>query len=142
MSGRLKELNPYAAGSTPDAAGYYEGYGRYAQDVVIPSFLAAYGKKDPHTIPLFKNSNPNITSNPFNGLIPRPNWAITYNGLSKIPGLERIFTNVIIRHGYHSTLSMNSFNSALLYQDPFRVSYPYFRDTLTGNFIPTSSFRT
>jgi cell surface protein SprA len=31
---------------------------------------------------------------------------------------------------------MNSFNSALLYQDPFRVSYPYFRDTLTGNFIP------
>ena len=136
MSGRLKELNPYAAGSTPDAAGYYEGYGRYAQDVVIPSFLAAYGKKDPHTIPLFKNSNPNITSNPFNGLIPRPNWAITYNGLSKIPGLERIFTNVIIRHGYHSTLSMNSFNSALLYQDPFRVSYPYFRDTLTGNFIP------
>jgi cell surface protein SprA len=26
--------------------------------------------------------------------------------------------------------------TALLFQDPFGVSYPYFRDTLTGNFIP------
>ena len=65
-----------------------------------------------------------------------PNWAVTYNGLSKIGGLDRIFTNVIIRHGYHSTFGMNSFNTALLFQDPLRVSYPYFRDTLTGNFIP------
>jgi len=136
LSGRLKELNPYAAGSTQDAAGYYEGYGRYAQDVVIPSFLAAYGKKNPNTVTLFDNSNPNIRANPFKGLLPMPNWAVTYNGLSKIAGLERIFTNVIIRHGYHSTFGMNSFNTALLFQDPLRVSYPYFRDTLTGNFIP------
>ena len=75
-------------------------------------------------------------ANPFKGSVAKPNWTITYNGLSKIGGLERIFTNVIIRHGYHSTLGMNSFNTALLFQDPLRVSYPYFRDTLTGNFIP------
>ena len=31
---------------------------------------------------------------------------------------------------------MNSFNSALLFEDPFRVNYPGFIDTLTGNFIP------
>ena len=31
---------------------------------------------------------------------------------------------------------MNSFNTALLFQDPSRVGYPYFRDTLTGNYIP------
>jgi cell surface protein SprA len=31
---------------------------------------------------------------------------------------------------------MNSFNTALLFQDPNRVGYPYFRDTLTGNYIP------
>ena len=31
---------------------------------------------------------------------------------------------------------MNSFNTALLFADPFRVGYPSFRDTLTGNFIP------
>ena len=51
-------------------------------------------------------------------------------------GLDKIFTNFTIRHGYHSTLSMNSFNTALLFMDPFRTGYPYFRDPLTGNYIP------
>jgi cell surface protein SprA len=31
---------------------------------------------------------------------------------------------------------MNSFNTALLFQDPLRISYPSFRDSLTGNYIP------
>ncbi len=135
LSQRIGKLNPYQSGAI-DADGYYEGYGRYAQEVVIPSFLAAYGKKDPATVTLFKNGNPNIRSNPFKGLMPKPNWTVTYNGLSKISALEKIFSNVVIRHGYHSRLGMNSFNTALLFQDPFRVSYPFFRDTLTGNFIP------
>jgi cell surface protein SprA len=135
LSQRLAKLNPYQSGNK-GVDGYYEGYGRYAQDVVIPAFLAAYGKKDPGSVTLFKNNNPDIRANPFKGLLPRPNWTITYNGLSKIGGLEKIFSNVIIKHGYHSTLGMNSFNTALLFTDPFRVSYPYFRDTLTGNFIP------
>jgi cell surface protein SprA len=69
-------------------------------------------------------------------MIPRPNWNVAYNGLSRIPGLEKIFTNVTIRHGYNSTLSMNSFNTSLLFQDPLRVGYPSFRDSLTGNYVP------
>lgn len=56
--------------------------------------------------------------------------------MNRIKGIEKIFTNFIVRHGYNSTLSMNSFNSGLLFQDPFRVSYPSFVDTLTGNYIP------
>ncbi|MGZ8551685.1 MAG: T9SS outer membrane translocon Sov/SprA, partial [Chitinophagaceae bacterium] len=135
LSQRLAKQNPYQSGAI-DPDGYYKGYGRYAQEVVIPSFLAAYGKKDPGSVKLFKNSNPGIRSNPFRGLLPRPNWTVSYNGLSRIPGLDKIFSNVNIKHGYHSTLSMNSFNTALLFQDPFRVSYPAFVDTLTGNFIP------
>jgi cell surface protein SprA len=31
---------------------------------------------------------------------------------------------------------MNSFNTALLFLDPFRVGFPSFTDTLTGNYIP------
>jgi cell surface protein SprA len=31
---------------------------------------------------------------------------------------------------------MNSFNTALLFQDPLRVGYPSFIDSQTGNFIP------
>lgn len=129
LSKRLKDLNPYAFANGLRADGYYEGYTRYAQDVVIPAFLAAYTGKDPSKVALIKSSNPKMRSNPFSGIIPRPNWTVTYNGLSRLKGLEKIFTNVTIRHGYHSTLSMNSFNHALLFQDRFRVGYPEFIDT-------------
>jgi len=137
LSKRLAGQNPYQGGildaNDPE---YYKGYGRYSQDVVVPAFIAAYTNKDPMSVSLMSQSNPKITSNPFAGLIPRPNWSITYNGLSKIPGLDKIFSNVTIRHGYHSTLSMNSFNTALLFQDPFHIGYPYFVDPLSGNYIP------
>ena len=135
LSQRISKTNPYWNGITT-ADGYAEGYGRYAQDVLIPSFLAAYTDKDPMSIQLIKNANPNLRSNPFSKLVPRPNWNITYNGLSRIKGMEKIFTNFSIRHGYSSTLSMNSFNTALLFQDPFHVGMPYFRDDQTGNYIP------
>ncbi|MFI5133064.1 MAG: cell surface protein SprA [Chitinophagales bacterium] len=137
LSDKLSSLNQYA-GHVPDPndPGYYAGYGRYSQDVIIPAFIAAYTNKDPLSVKLTKNNNPNIRSNPFSGILPRPNWALTYNGLSRLKGLDKIFTNFTLRHGYHSTLSMNSFNTALLFQDPFHVGYPYFRDPLTGNLIP------
>jgi cell surface protein SprA len=132
---RLSRENGYSGGAqNPD--GYYKGYGRYSQDVLLPAFLAAYTNKDPNSISLVKNSNPNIKSNPFSGILPKPNWRITYNGLSRIPGMEKIFTNFTISHGYNSTLSMNHFESALLFRDDDRLGYPGFIDTLTGNFIP------
>jgi cell surface protein SprA len=137
LSQRLGPKNPYSTGAV-DAEGYWDGYGRYAQDVVIPAFIAAYTKRDPNSVPLIKNDNPKLNSNPFAGYIPRPNWSISYNGLSKIPGLEKIFSNVTIRHGYHSTLGMNSFNSALTFSDPFHVGFPSFIDTTAGQrrFVP------
>ncbi|HEY0059933.1 MAG TPA: cell surface protein SprA, partial [Flavisolibacter sp.] len=135
LSQRLGKENGYAP-DAPNPDGFVSGYGRYAQDVIIPAFLAAYTDKDPGSVKLIKNSNPKTRANPFSGLIPKPNWNITYNGLSRIPGLEKIFTNVTIRHGYSSNLSMNSFNTALLFQDPFRIGYPSFVDTQTGNYVP------
>lgn len=134
LSQRLGKGNGYSTGTSAD--GYAQGYGKYAQDVLIPSFIAAYTKKDPNSIPLIKETNPNIRSNPFAGIMPRPNWRITYNGLSKIEGLQQIFTNVTLSHAYTSNLSMNSFNSALLFNDPLLLGQPGFIDTLTGNFIP------
>ncbi|HUR12219.1 MAG TPA: cell surface protein SprA [Flavitalea sp.] len=135
ISQRLSSKNPYS-NNTPTADGYYLGYGRYAQDVILPAFIAAYTGKDPNTISLIKQTNPNIRSNPFTGIMPRPNWRITYNGLTRIPAMEKIFTSFTISHAYNSTLSMNSFNSALLFDDPFNFNFPGFIDTLTGNFIP------
>lgn len=135
VSQSLGEKNPYANANPTDPDGYKQGYRGYAQEVVIPAFLAAYTGKDPLSIKPFKNTNNKISSNPFGGLLPKPNWTLSYNGLSRIPGLDKIFTNFTIRHGYHSTLSMNSFNTALLYEDPLRVGYPFFRDA-KGDYIP------
>ncbi|MBC7827362.1 MAG: cell surface protein SprA [Chitinophagaceae bacterium] len=140
LSARLASQNPYskdASGNViqnPD--GFYKGYSRYAQDVLLPAFIAAYTDRDANTISLIKQTNPGIRANPFSGIKAKPNWRVTYNGLSRIKGFEKIFTNFTITHGYNSTLSMNSFNSALLFDDPFRFNYPGFIDPLTGNFVP------
>ncbi|MBS1656296.1 MAG: cell surface protein SprA, partial [Bacteroidetes bacterium] len=137
LSERLGKSNTYnGASPTPGADGYYQGYGRYSQDVILPAFIAAYTKQDPTTIKLFSNANPNLRSNPFSSLIPKPNWNITYNGLSRMKGMEKIFTSFTLRHGYNSTISMNSFNTALLFDDPLHIGYPNFIDTLTGNYVP------
>ncbi len=140
ISKRVAEGNLYwqglPAGSKFAADGYATGYGRYAQDVLVPAFIAAYTGRDPKGIPLIDQSNKSISSNPFAGLIPRPNWKMTFTGLTKIPSVAKTFNNITITHGYNGTLSMNSFNSALLYQDPFRFNAPGFIDTVSGNYIP------
>ena len=87
-------------------------------------------------VELIRNNNPKLRSNPFSKLMPKPNWNISYNGLSRLKGLEKIFTNFTIRHGYTSTLGMNSFTTALLFQDPLRIGYPSFIDTATRSYIP------
>jgi cell surface protein SprA len=136
ISARLGKSNPYSSGSGPNADGYYKGYGKYAQDVLIPAFIAAYSGKSPNSIGLIDESNSSIRSNPFSGYFPKPNWRISYNGLSRVPGLDKIFSNFSITNAYTSTLSMNSFNTALTYADPFGIGQPGFIDTLTGNFVP------
>jgi cell surface protein SprA len=105
--------------------------------VLVPSFIAAYTDKDPNSVPLLKTGSGNyVRSNPFSGYVPRPNWRLTYTGLSRIKALEKVFTNFTITHAYNSTLSMNSFNSALLFQDQLGLGFPSFIDTISGNFIP------
>jgi cell surface protein SprA len=139
LSERLGKANQYNIANgqtTPDAEGYYYGYGKYAVDVLIPSFIAAYTGKDPNSISLIKQSNPNIKSNPFRAIIPKPNWKVDYNGLSRIKGLDKIFTNFTLSHGYTGSLSMNGFTSALLYEDISRYGYPSFYDSASKNYIP------
>lgn len=140
ISKRLASQNPYWQ-ALPDnekfmADGYATGYGRYAQDVLIPAFLAAYTGKDPNTISLLKESNPNIKSNPFGGIHALPNWRLTYTGLTNIPALSDVFSNITISHGYNASLSMNSFASALLFFDPYHYGAPAFIDTISGNYVP------
>jgi len=135
ISDRLGVINPYTGGLT-GTDGYAKGYGRYAQDVLIPAFIAAYTGKSPASVALINENSGNVTSNPFSGYLPKPNWNISYTGLAKLPGFNKIFSSFNITHAYNSTLSMNSFNSQLNYLDPLGYGQPGFIDTLTGNYVP------
>ena len=123
-------------GNNVDSTGYALGYGRYAQDVLIPAFIAAYTGQDPKKVNLLNENNNSIRSNPFSGMLPKPNWTIMYSGLSKIPALKEYFTNITLTNGYNSSLAMNSFTSSLDFtMDPIN-KYHTAGFMLNGNFVP------
>jgi len=134
ISQRWRNQNKYSQAQANGTYAY--GYNKYAIDVLVPAFLAAYTGADPEKIPLINQSNPNIKSNPFKSIIPKPNWKIDYTGLSRISGLDKIFSNVTISHGYNGSLSMNGFTSALNYADTSFYGAPSFFDTVSKNYIP------
>jgi cell surface protein SprA len=134
ISRRIGTKNGYSG--TQQSDGYYTGYGKYSQDVLIPAFLAAYTGKSAERISLIKSSSSSMRSNPFGGYLPIPNWRLTYNGLTRIPGMEKIFKSFTIGNAYTGRLTVGSFNSSLLFKDPLGLSYPGFIDTATGNFVP------
>jgi cell surface protein SprA len=87
-------------GSTPHAIneGYVDGYGKTNQDVIAPAFLATYTGLDPNTmeLDLFRQ-------------MPRPNWRLTYNGLSKLKPFQKKFQSINISHSYKSMLTVNQY---------------------------------
>ena len=137
ISDRLGALNPYTNGQKdPENPDYTLGYGRYAEDVLIPAFLSAYSGKDPKDIGLLTGESRDIRDNPFKSIKPFPNWTIKYNGLSRLPFFREFVTNLTLSHGYTSVLSMNSFSSAMFYADPLGLGYPGFVDSTSGNYVP------
>jgi cell surface protein SprA len=100
--------------------GYSEGYGRIQQEVLVPSFVAAYTGKDANTVSLdlFKT-------------LPSLNWRLNYNGLSKVGNLSKLFSSIQISHGYKSSLTVNSYNTDLFFSE----QRPYTIDSLNFNYI-------
>ena len=136
ISNRVAQNNPYSRSGVVSPPNYSYGYGRYSQDVLIPAFIAAYTGKDPHKIPLINENYSSIKTNPFAGIKPMPNWRMTYSGLTKLHPFSDYFTQITITHGYTGNLSMNSFTSALNFQDTSRLSAPSFYDTVSHNYVP------
>lgn len=89
---------------------YTRGYGPTQMDVLIPSFVAAYSGSDANStkLDIFKT-------------VPRPNWTVNYNGLSKLPMFKELFSSISIRHGYKSSLVVTQYNTNLNhnFEDPF-----------------------
>ena len=101
ISARLGEANPNSQ-STID--GYSDGYNQTSQDVLIPAFIAAYSGKSANKTGLTEFPK-----------IPKPNWRITYDGLSKLPAVKKIFKTVTLTHGYKSIYTVGGYTSNLLY---------------------------
>ncbi|HCK22148.1 MAG TPA: cell surface protein SprA, partial [Bacteroidetes bacterium] len=129
ISERFGNENIYSEGNFFDfqdstfLANYFDGYGPYSQDVLVPAFIAAYRDIDANTIPL------NIFEQ-----TPKPNWRLTYTGLTKIPAMKKLFSNVTLNSAYTSTLAVNSYITNLNYYGNYYL-YANVVDTLSGNFF-------
>ena len=99
-------------------------------DVLIPAFLAAYSGQNVNK----------ITLDPFPGLSAmRPNWKVTYDGLTKIPAIKKWFKTLTLSHAYQCTYTVGSYSS---YSDWVAVgnNIGFSNDELTGNPYPTSPY--
>ncbi len=109
------------------------GNGEYqlnSQDVLIPSFIAAYSGKDPSEVNL----------SPF-PKTPLPNWRLDYAGLSNIPALKEVFSSVNITHSYQSTFSVGNYANSLLYDQDLEltndiVDYPLASVSTDNGIVP------
>lgn len=101
ISERLGETNQNSRFIVQDSLGnaYAEGFGGTSQEVLLYSFMSAYSGTSANDIP--------ITN--FLKLIPKPNWDVTYDGLSKLPFFKRFFKNITLKHAYRSTFSVGSY---------------------------------
>ncbi|MFO7978294.1 MAG: cell surface protein SprA, partial [Bacteroidales bacterium] len=124
IANRFADNNPDWDGTRDSITNFPSGYGPTSQDVLISSFMAAYAGWDPQ----------GSTLNPFLK-IPIPGWRLTYDGLTRIPALQRLFQNVTISHGYRSTFNIGSFRSDIRYRDP-NDGYQSVIDMASGNFVP------
>ncbi|MED5318782.1 MAG: cell surface protein SprA, partial [Bacteroidota bacterium] len=91
ISERQNELN---YNDELNEIGYAPGFGPISQNVVVPSFMAAYLGMAPEDVPL------DVFQAPV-----RPNWRVTYDGLSKNPTLKKTFKRFSLNHSYRSTMS-------------------------------------
>lgn len=121
---RLNRENPNIDGA--DTA----RYDNLSQDVLIPSFIAAYSGKDVNSM--------DLTPLP---KTPLPNWRIDYAGLINIPAISEIFSSFTVSHGYNSTYSVSSFTNSLNYGEDVIglqndiLDYPFANDT-SGRLVP------
>ncbi len=83
---------------------YKSGYGSTSREVLIPAFLAAYTKTDPHRVGL--ETFPSA-------MRMMPNWRINFDGLSKFALVQKVFRSVNISHQYRSTYQIGSYTTNL-----------------------------
>lgn len=100
----ISKVIAQSRGLTPndivDSTGYYDGYGKTQQDVLIPAFFSAYTKTPLGEVPLdfFKQ-------------MPKPNWRLNYDGLAKLESVKKYYKTLVVSHSYRSTFSIASYTT-------------------------------
>lgn len=105
--------------------GAVEGYGLTSQNVLIPAFVAAYSGGNRNSV--FTDIIPSVGKM-------KPNWKLTFSGLSDVSWLKDIVRSVDITHSYQSTYTVNSFVTNLDWLDNGN-GLTSIRD-LHDNFVP------
>jgi cell surface protein SprA len=102
VANRLAEDFYGTTGFDRDEEGFPVGFGKTSQDVLLPSFLAAYKGSDvsKEKTGIFRD-------------IPLPNWDIKYTGLMNIKWFKKNFKRFSIQHGYRSSYTVNQFQTNL-----------------------------
>ncbi|MGB0428103.1 MAG: cell surface protein SprA, partial [Flavobacteriales bacterium] len=109
-----------------DANGYPIGFGESSQEVLIPSFLAAYTGKNASTQSLTKFPK-----------IPMPNWKLSYDGLRNLKFLKKSVKRISFTSGYTSVYTVGGFSRNLLYDEAKAFQYGLDDNIdFSGNFIP------
>jgi len=82
------------------------GFGTSSQDVLLPSFLAAYSGKNANKVKLgiFRD-------------IPIPAWNLKYTGFMKYKWFKENFSSFSLTHGYKSSYTVSSFTNNLQFDD-------------------------
>lgn len=106
IANRIESDRGNQSAGVVDADGFPERYGKTQQDVLVPSFFAAYTGQDVNRVNLdaFRK-------------IPIPNWNIKYTGLMKNKWFKKKFKRFSLSHGYRAAYSINSFQSNLEIQN-------------------------
>ena len=104
-----------------DIEGYPVGYGKNSQQVLLPSFIAAYSGKDANKVStgVFRD-------------IPLPNWNVKYTGLMRYTWFKDKFKTFSIQHGYRASYNINAFRSNLN-TTPTDVNGNFYANKLISN---------
>jgi len=133
MNGKVYPSTGFLSGSPLAGQAFDATSGSFdlnSADVLIPAFLAAYSGKDANV----------FSTEIFPGLLSLlPNWSVSYDGLSKIGFIEKLFRNVTLNHAYTCTYSVSSFSSYNTFVGA-GDGLGFVRDVLTGNPMPSSMF--
>ena len=98
------DIDPFTG--DPIEGPYKSGYGKTSREVMIPAFLAAYTRTDPHKVSL--ETFPSA-------LRMMPNWRFTFDGLSKFEFIKKVFRSVNLTHQYRSTFQIGNYTTNLNY---------------------------